>query len=55
MAKLSTEARKAIPAKSFAEPDKRKYPIENQAHAKTRYHEFLSLEQPPKKLRSEQQ
>jgi hypothetical protein len=34
MAKLSTEARKAIPAKSFAEPDKRKYPIENKAHAK---------------------
>jgi hypothetical protein len=34
MAKLSTEARKAIPTKSFAEPDKRKYPIENKAHAK---------------------
>jgi hypothetical protein len=34
MAKLSTEARKEIPAKSFAEPDKRKYPIENKAHAK---------------------
>jgi hypothetical protein len=34
MAKLSTTARKAIPTKSFAEPDKRKYPIENEAHAK---------------------
>jgi hypothetical protein len=34
MAKLSTEARKKIPTKSFAEPDKRKYPIENEAHAK---------------------
>ena len=34
MAKLSTAARKALPAKAFAEPDKRKYPIENQAHAK---------------------
>lgn len=34
MAKLSTEARNAIPAKSFAEPDKRKYPIENKAHAR---------------------
>ena len=34
MAKLSTAARKAPPAKAFAEPDKRKYPIENQAHAK---------------------
>jgi hypothetical protein len=36
MAKLSTAARKALPAKAFAEPDKRKYPIENQAHAKKR-------------------
>jgi hypothetical protein len=34
MAKLSTAARKALPTKSFAEPDKRKYPIENEAHAK---------------------
>jgi hypothetical protein len=34
MGKLSTEARKAIPAKSFAEPDERKYPIENKAHAR---------------------
>lgn len=34
MAKLSTSARKALPNKSFAEPDKRKYPIENEAHAK---------------------
>jgi uncharacterized protein DUF6582 len=34
MAKLSSAARKALPTKSFAEPDKRKYPIENEAHAK---------------------
>jgi hypothetical protein len=34
VAKLSTSARKALPTKSFAEPDKRKYPIENEAHAK---------------------
>jgi hypothetical protein len=34
MAKLSTSARKALPTKSFAESDKRKYPIENEAHAK---------------------
>jgi hypothetical protein len=34
MAKLSTDARKKIPAKSFAEPDKRKYPIEDEAHAR---------------------
>jgi hypothetical protein len=34
MAKLSSAARKALPTKSFAEPAKRKYPIENEAHAK---------------------
>jgi hypothetical protein len=34
MAKLTGAARKAIPTKSFAEPDKRKYPIENEAHAR---------------------
>ena len=34
MVKLSTDARKAIPTKSFAEPDKRKYPIEDEPHAK---------------------
>jgi len=34
MAKLTTTARKELPTKSFAEPDKRKYPIENEAHAK---------------------
>ena len=34
MAKLTTKARKEIPTKSFAEPDKRKYPIENEAHAR---------------------
>jgi hypothetical protein len=34
MARLSTSERKAIPSSSFAEPDKRKYPIENAAHAK---------------------
>jgi hypothetical protein len=34
MANLTTAARKALPTKSFAEPDKRKYPIENESHAK---------------------
>jgi hypothetical protein len=34
MAKLSTTARKKVPTKSFAEPDKRKYPIEDEAHAR---------------------
>jgi len=34
MAKLSSGARKALPTKAFAEPGERKYPIENEAHAK---------------------
>jgi hypothetical protein len=34
MAKLDTANRKKIPAKEFAEPDKRAYPIENKAHAR---------------------
>lgn len=34
MAELTTKKRKSIPAKSFAEPKERKYPIEDKAHAK---------------------
>ncbi|HEX5508919.1 MAG TPA: DUF6582 domain-containing protein [Pseudolabrys sp.] len=34
MAKLTTKARKALPKKDFAEPGKRKYPIENKSHAR---------------------
>jgi hypothetical protein len=34
MAKLTGATRKALPSKSFAEPDKRKYPIENETHAR---------------------
>jgi hypothetical protein len=34
MAKLTTAARKVLPTKAFAEPGKRKYPIENESHAK---------------------
>lgn len=34
MAKLTTAARRAIPTKDFAEPAKRKYPIENPSHAR---------------------
>jgi hypothetical protein len=34
MSKLDTADRKKIPAKEFAEPDKRAYPIENKAHAR---------------------
>jgi len=33
MAKLTTEARNKLPAKSFAGPD-RSYPIEDEAHAR---------------------
>jgi hypothetical protein len=34
MAKLKSETRKSLPAKAFAEPDKKKYPIEDKAHAR---------------------
>jgi hypothetical protein len=34
MAELKTKARKKLPAKDFAEPDKRAYPIEDKAHAR---------------------
>jgi hypothetical protein len=34
MAKLDSDDRNHLPAKDFAEPDKRKYPIEDAAHAK---------------------
>jgi hypothetical protein len=34
MAKISAETRKKIPAKDFAEPKKRAYPIEDKAHAR---------------------
>jgi len=34
MAELSTSARKKLPKSKFAEPDKRKYPIEDKPHAK---------------------
>ena len=34
MAKLSSGARDKLPAKDFAEPEKRAYPIEDKAHAR---------------------
>jgi hypothetical protein len=34
MAELNTDARKKLPAKDFAEPKKRAYPIEGKAHAR---------------------
>ena len=34
MAKLDTKKREALPAKDFAEPGKRAYPIEDEAHAR---------------------
>ncbi len=34
MAELKTDARKKLPKSKFAEPDKRKYPIEDKAHAR---------------------
>ncbi len=34
MAELSARARDRLPAKDFAEPDKRAYPIEDKPHAR---------------------
>jgi hypothetical protein len=34
MAKLDTDDRKKLPAKDFAEPEKRAYPVEDKAHAR---------------------
>jgi hypothetical protein len=34
MAELDTNARNRIPKAKFAEPDKRKYPIEDKPHAR---------------------
>ena len=34
MAKLRTETRNKLPAKDFAEPGKRAYPIEDKPHAR---------------------
>jgi len=34
MAELKTKARNKLPAKDFAEPEKRAYPIEDKAHAR---------------------
>ena len=34
MTKLTTKDREKIPAKKFAEPGKRAYPIEDKAHAR---------------------
>ncbi|HLZ84064.1 MAG TPA: hypothetical protein VKQ54_10900 [Caulobacteraceae bacterium] len=34
MAKLSSDERNALPARDFAEPKQRAYPIEDKAHAR---------------------
>ncbi len=34
MSALSSKARESLPAKDFAEPEKRAYPIEDKAHAR---------------------
>ena len=34
MAKISTDTRNQLPAKDFAEPEKRAYPIEDKGHAR---------------------
>ena len=45
MSELTEKARKELPPKDFAEPDKRAYPIEDKAHArnaKARASEYAS-------------
>ena len=34
MAELSTNSRNKLPASKFAEPEKRKYPVEDKPHAR---------------------
>ena len=34
MTKLTAKSRKALPKKDFAEPSKRKFPVEDKAHAR---------------------
>lgn len=34
MAELNSKTREKLPAKAFAEPEKRAYPIEDKAHAR---------------------
>ena len=34
MAELNTDARRKLPKSKFAEPEQRKYPIEDKAHAR---------------------
>ncbi len=34
MAELSSKSRNKLPAKDFAEPEKRAYPVEDKAHAR---------------------
>ena len=33
--KLTTKARKALPSKSFANPEKRRFPLEDKAHIRS--------------------
>jgi hypothetical protein len=51
MAKLSTTARKELPTKSFAEPDKRRYPIENVGHAKNALSRVSQFGSPAEKIK----
>jgi hypothetical protein len=51
MTRLSSTERNALPTKSFAEPDKRKYPIENEAHAKNALSRVLQSGTPAEKAK----
>jgi hypothetical protein len=47
MAEFNTDARKKLPAKDFAEPKKRAYPIEDKAHARNAKARALLLTSDP--------
>lgn len=53
MAKLTTKTRKKLPKKDFAEPGKRKYPVEDKAHAKAAETRATQMEKKGKLSESE--
>jgi len=54
MSKLTTKARDAIPAKKFAEPGKRAYPVEDKSHARNAKARASEMEHKRKLSKSEE-
>jgi hypothetical protein len=51
MAKLTSSKRKKLSAKSFAEPDKKKYPIEDKTHARNALSRVAQAGTPAEKVK----